>query len=176
MASYGSERSFLLIFYARDDLVKVSWKSNAGKCQNQVTPPYFDQLSESSQPLLPSLISYWEQMIYTLHLCQSLVGRPKDSKVSVTGFKGTKGKTKRILAAIVKSSHHSDQIKVAPTTAGLLPMFDDRVKPGLLSADCLHLSRWWWWYIYYDEVSVCLSVTKNEHFLLGVSCDHLNYP
>jgi len=29
-------------------------------------------------------------------------------------------------------------------------------------------------YIYYDEVSVCLCVTKNEHFLLGVSCNHLN--
>ena len=39
MASYGSERSFLLIFSARDDLVKVSWKSVAGKCPNQVTPP-----------------------------------------------------------------------------------------------------------------------------------------
>ena len=26
--------------------------------------------------------------------------------------------------------------------------------------------------IYYDEVFVCLSVTKNEHFLLGVSCNH----
>ena len=139
MASYGSERSFLRIFYARDDL--ITDENRMLKCQNQVTPPYFDQLSESSQPLLPSLISYWEQMIYTLYLCQSLVGRPKDSKVSVTGFKGTKGKTKRILAAIVKSCHHSDQIKVAPTTAGLLPMFDDRVKPGLLSADCLHLSR-----------------------------------
>ena len=46
MANYGSERSFLLIFSARDDLVKVSWKSDAGKCQNQLTPPYFDQLSE----------------------------------------------------------------------------------------------------------------------------------
>ena len=33
-----------------------------------------------------------------------------------------------------------------------------------------------WWYIYYDAVSVCLCVTKNHHFLLGVSCDHLNYP
>ena len=22
----------------------------------------------------------------------------------------------------------------------------------------------------------CLCVTKNHHFLLGVSCDHLNYP
>ena len=31
-------------------------------------------------------------------------------------------------------------------------------------------------YIYYDEVSVCLSVTKNHHFLLGVSCNHLNHP
>ena len=28
--------------------------------------------------------------------------------------------------------------------------------------------------IYYDAVSVCLFVTKNEHFLLGVSCNHLN--
>ena len=35
---------------------------------------------------------------------------------------------------------------------------------------------WWCWYIYYDEVFVCLSVTKNEHFLLGVSCNHLNPP
>ena len=38
MASYGSEISFLLVFSARDDLVKVSWKSDAQKCQNQVTP------------------------------------------------------------------------------------------------------------------------------------------
>ena len=28
-------------------------------------------------------------------------------------------------------------------------------------------------YMYYDEVSVCLCVTKNEHFLLGDSCNHL---
>ena len=51
MASYGPERSLLLIFSARDDLVKVSWKSDAWKCQNQHTPPYFDQLSERRQPL-----------------------------------------------------------------------------------------------------------------------------
>ena len=50
-ASYGSEKSFLLIFSARDDLVKVSWKSDVGKCQNQLTPPYFDQLSERHQLL-----------------------------------------------------------------------------------------------------------------------------
>ena len=37
MARYGSETSFLLIFSARDDLVKVSCKSDARKCQNQVT-------------------------------------------------------------------------------------------------------------------------------------------
>ena len=48
---YGSERSFLLMFSARDDLVKVSWKSDAWKCQNQLTPPYFDLLSERYQPL-----------------------------------------------------------------------------------------------------------------------------
>ena len=41
---------------------------------------------------------------------------------------------------------------------------------------CLY--RWWswkkqWWYIYYDA---CLFVTKNDHFLLGVSCNHLNPP
>ena len=48
----GSVRSFLflLIFSAKDDPVKVSWKSDAQKCQNQLTPPYFDQLSESHQP------------------------------------------------------------------------------------------------------------------------------
>ena len=39
MASYGPKKSFLLIISARDDLVKVSWKSDAGKCPNQVTPP-----------------------------------------------------------------------------------------------------------------------------------------
>ena len=37
MASYGSKISFLLIFSDTDDLVKVSWKSNSWKCQNQVT-------------------------------------------------------------------------------------------------------------------------------------------
>ena len=52
ITGYGCERSFLLIFSARDDLVKVSWKSDVGKCQNQLTPPYFDQLSERHQPLL----------------------------------------------------------------------------------------------------------------------------
>ena len=51
MARYGSETSFLLIFSARDDLVEVSWKSDARKCQNQRTPPYFDQLSERHQTL-----------------------------------------------------------------------------------------------------------------------------
>ena len=56
MASYGSVTSCLLIFSARDDLVKVSWNSDAGKCQNQPTPPYFDQLSERYQPL-------WEEII-----------------------------------------------------------------------------------------------------------------
>ena len=35
MASYGSGTSFLLIFSARDDLVKVSWKSDARKYQNK---------------------------------------------------------------------------------------------------------------------------------------------
>ena len=45
-----SERSLLLIFNARDYLVKVSSKSNAWKCQNQVTSPYFDQLSERASP------------------------------------------------------------------------------------------------------------------------------
>ena len=51
MASYGSETSCLIIFSAGDDLVKVSWKSDAWKCQKQVTSPYFDQLSERCQPL-----------------------------------------------------------------------------------------------------------------------------
>ena len=49
-------KKFLLICSARDDLVKVSCKSDARKCQNQVTPPNFDQLSESSQPLSLALI------------------------------------------------------------------------------------------------------------------------
>ena len=49
MASYGSEISFVLVFSARDDLGKVSWKMDARKCINQVTPPFFDHLSESRQ-------------------------------------------------------------------------------------------------------------------------------
>ena len=48
----------LLIFSARDDLVKVSWKSDAGKYQNQLTPPYFDQLSERHQ-LLSTLATFF---------------------------------------------------------------------------------------------------------------------
>ena len=31
-------------------------------------------------------------------------------------------------------------------------------------------------YIMVKCLSVCLSVTKNDHFLLGVSCNHLNPP
>ena len=38
MASYGSEISFLLVFSATDDLVKILWKSDTQKCQNEVTP------------------------------------------------------------------------------------------------------------------------------------------
>ena len=30
-------------------------------------------------------------------------------------------------------------------------------------------------YIMIKCLSVCLSVTKNDHFLLGVSCNHLNH-
>ena len=45
---YGSATSFLLIFSGKNDLVKVSCKSDAQKSQN----PYFDQVSESTQPLL----------------------------------------------------------------------------------------------------------------------------
>ena len=40
LTTYGklwSERSFLLIFSARDDLVNVSWKSDTRKCQYQST-------------------------------------------------------------------------------------------------------------------------------------------
>ena len=62
MARYGSKRSFLLIFSARDDLVKVSWKSDVGKCQNQLTPPYFDQLSERHQ-LLWDLVSIGKRLL-----------------------------------------------------------------------------------------------------------------
>ena len=31
-------------------------------------------------------------------------------------------------------------------------------------------------YIMMKCVSVCVFVTKNDHFLLGVSCNHLNHP
>ena len=59
---YGSATSFLLIFCVKNDLVKVSCKSDAQKCQN----PYFDQVSESTQPLLqiyPPLLQYWGDVL-----------------------------------------------------------------------------------------------------------------
>ena len=74
MARYGSKRGFLLILSARDDLVKVSWKSDAGKCQNQLTPPYFDQLSERHQPLC-KVSSSWSPIlsaISKLFVCKEI--------------------------------------------------------------------------------------------------------
>jgi len=45
------------------------------------------------------------------------------------------------LAADTKFSRWDFTVEVAPTTAGLLPTLGGRVRPGLLSPDCLHLSR-----------------------------------
>ena len=70
MANYGSE-CFLLVFSVRDDMVKVSCKSDAGKSQNQPTPPYVDQLSERYQPL-----SVW----------LGLVGKPDKRRRSMFGI------------------------------------------------------------------------------------------
>ena len=77
MASYGSERSFLflLIFSAKDDPVKVSWKSDARRCQNQVTHPYFDQLGESRQPLF-SRIQTFRQVLLAQYLPPCLRIKP----------------------------------------------------------------------------------------------------
>ena len=58
MASYGSEISCLLVFSARDDLVKVSWKSDAQKCQNQVTP-----LTLTSWVKVPSPFYMWKKLV-----------------------------------------------------------------------------------------------------------------
>ena len=41
-------------------------------------------------------------------------------------------------------------------------MFDDRVKPGLLSADCLHLSRWWWWRWGWWDIQAMTSILANN--------------
>ena len=46
MASYGSETTFLLIFSARSFM-----KIGSSEVPNQVTSPYFDQLTEKCQPL-----------------------------------------------------------------------------------------------------------------------------
>ena len=51
IASHDSKRSFIPMFSARDDLVNFRWKTDLGKCQNQFTSSYFDQLSEKSQLL-----------------------------------------------------------------------------------------------------------------------------
>ena len=53
MASYGSEISFLLVFSARDDLVKVSWKSDAQKCQHEVTPLTLTTSVKGTSPFEP---------------------------------------------------------------------------------------------------------------------------
>ena len=34
---------------------------------------------------------------------------------------------------------------------------------------------WWCWYIYYDEVSVCLCVTKNHHLLKLSMCNDVQW-
>ena len=66
MVNYGPERSFLLMFSVKDDLVKVSWELDARKCQNQHTPPYFDQLSERHQPL-------WSHFVSNVHYMPAYV-------------------------------------------------------------------------------------------------------
>ena len=82
MARYWSKTSFLLIFSARDDLVKVSWKSDARKYQNQLTPPYFDQLSERHQLLSWNLPFFWYPLLpLNEHLHSSLL-----SLAGVTGL------------------------------------------------------------------------------------------
>ena len=54
MASYGSERSFVLQFCARDDL--VFWKSDAWKCQNQVTLLTLTSWVKAAGPFVSCLV------------------------------------------------------------------------------------------------------------------------
>ena len=70
MASYGSERSFLPIFSARDDLVKVS----CSEVPKPRYPSYFDQLSERHQPLC-KVSSSWSPIlsaISKLFVCKEI--------------------------------------------------------------------------------------------------------
>ena len=59
MVRYGSETSFLLIFSARDDLVKVSWTSDARKCQNQVTLLTLTSWVKGTSPFVGEVLPIW---------------------------------------------------------------------------------------------------------------------
>ena len=61
MASYEPERCFVLIFSVRDDLVKVSWKSDGWKCQNQVTLLTLTSWVKGTSPLI-KLTKHVKQM------------------------------------------------------------------------------------------------------------------
>ena len=72
MATYGSETSFLLIFSARDDLVKVSWKSDARKYQNKLSLLTLTSWVKGTSPFSRTLrrrSAYWVfmevKLIYT---------------------------------------------------------------------------------------------------------------
>ena len=79
---YGFTTSFLLIFSVKNNLVKVSCKSDAQKCQN----PYFDQVSESTQPLplpypnIPTLLHWggvlglprWFAVLFFTNVCPGM--------------------------------------------------------------------------------------------------------
>ena len=66
MASSGSNRSFRLIFSARDDLVKVSWKSDARRSQNQVTLLTLTSWVKGISPF-----GLWEQKMHRVWVTQN---------------------------------------------------------------------------------------------------------
>ena len=75
--SWVRKKSFLLIFSARDDLVIVSWKSDARKCLNQVTYLYFDQLSERYQPLFEGKKLRRFPFFFQIFCCEKMWVGPK---------------------------------------------------------------------------------------------------
>ena len=72
MASYGSERSFVIMFSARDD-GKSFMKIGCLEVRKLSYPPYFDHLSESSQPLYNPIYSwFWWFIQFVTKLGESL--------------------------------------------------------------------------------------------------------
>ena len=87
-------------------------------------------------------------------------------------------KTRATMSSIINYNYHYLLDYSRPKTRATAPVQKLRrgqlkttlaISPGELVMMMMMIYILWW-------VSVCVFVTKNDHFLLGVSCNHLNPP